>query len=124
MFSPLEPFHCWNPSLTPGRGTKIQQALWHGQRKQEKWASHALLVGSTSWYSSLEGRVAVLSTVEMHMPFDPAGLLLGINPTHTLRRHTEDVDCTIVLIVEAWKQCKHAFLGDWLNNLKYFCKLK
>lgn len=94
------------------------------KKEQEKRASHALLVGSITWYSSLQGGVAALSTVEMHVPLDPAGLLLGINPTHTVRDMHEDVDCAIVLIVEAGKQCKHVFFRDWLNNLPYFCKLK
>ena len=59
----------------------------------------------------------------MHMPFDPAGLLLGINPTHILKDIYKDVDCSIIF-AEAWKQCKHTFLGGWLNNLQYFHKLK
>ena len=27
-------FHCHGPSSIPGQGTKILQALWHGQNKQ------------------------------------------------------------------------------------------
>ena len=28
-------FHCWGLGLIPGWGTKIPQAMWHGQRKKE-----------------------------------------------------------------------------------------
>lgn len=57
------------------------------------------------------------------MPFDPAGLLLGINPTHILKDIYKGVDCSIIF-AEAWKQCKHTFLRGWLNDLHYFHKLK
>ena len=81
------------------------------KKEQEKRASHALLVGSITWYSSLQGGVAVLSTVEMHMPLDPAGLLLGINPTHTVRDVHKDVDCAIVLTVELGSNVSMSFSG-------------
>lgn len=54
--------------------------------------------------------------LEMHMPFNPADLLLGINPTHVLKDIYKDVDCSIILIAEAWKQCKCTFSGGWLSN--------
>ena len=29
-------FHCWGPGSIPGWGTKILQAVWLGQNKQNK----------------------------------------------------------------------------------------
>ena len=52
-------FHCHGQGSIPGRGTKIPQATWHGQKQQQKqvsarmwrnWNSHTLLwkFGSSS----------------------------------------------------------------------------
>ena len=29
-------FHCWGPGSIPGRGTKVPEALLHGQKKRRK----------------------------------------------------------------------------------------
>ena len=36
----IQHFDCRDPGLIPGQGTKIPQAMWHGQNKQIKICSH------------------------------------------------------------------------------------
>ena len=33
-------FHCWGPGSIPGQGTKILQAMWHGQKKKKSLDAH------------------------------------------------------------------------------------
>lgn len=53
------------------------------------------------------------------MPFDP-GLLLG----HILRDIYKDVDFSIILIPEAWKQRVCTFSRGWLNKFKCWVTVK
>lgn len=53
------------------------------------------------------------------MPFDPS-LLLG----HILRDIYKDIDVSIILIPEAWKQRICTFSGGWLNTFKYYVTVK
>lgn len=59
----------------------------------------------------------------MHLPFDPAILLLGISPVDVLAHALIDL-CTKLFItvlfvtVKNWKQSKGLSIKNWLNKLK------